>query len=41
MVNFDTAIASLYRAMGTGLSMKGIEFWEGGEPRTLDLDLPR
>jgi outer membrane protein TolC len=40
VVNFDTSLAALYRAMGTGLSMKGISIWEGDRLREWELDIP-
>jgi hypothetical protein len=35
--NFDQAVAGLYRAMGTGLTMQSIDFDAAGEPRAEDL----
>lgn len=35
--NFDQSVAALYRAMGTGLAMRSIDFEVAGEPRTDDM----
>jgi outer membrane protein len=37
LANFDQAVARLYRAMGTGLAMRQIDFEAAGEPRAEDL----
>jgi len=37
LASFDQAVAALYRAMGTGLTMRSIDFEVAGEPRAEDM----
>jgi outer membrane protein TolC len=40
MANYEKSLAALYRAMGAGLTMKGIEVVEPADPEELVLDGP-